>query len=181
MVDDLKPKSVQSTATRVVDTPIGNVVVVANAVGVTSVEFDVEDINDVAGVDAQRDTVAESNADRAAEQLREYFAGKRTTFDVPLAATGTRFQAAAWAALCRIPFGNTISYKEQAMSMGKPTATRAVGAANGRNPIAVIVPCHRVIGADGSLTGYASGVDRKVWLLDHERRHSAIENHSQNR
>lgn len=98
-------------------------------------------------------------------ELAEYFAGERRTFSVPLAPRGTPFQQAAWAALLAIPHGQTRSYSEQASAMGRPTATRAVGAANGRNPIAIIIPCHRVVGRDGSLTGYAGGVDRKTWLL----------------
>jgi len=86
-----------------------------------------------------------------------------------LAPEGTDFQRAVWAALSRIPYGTTISYKEQATWVGNPKATRAVGSANGRNPIAIVVPCHRVIGSDGRPTGYASGIDRKLWLLEHER------------
>jgi methylated-DNA-[protein]-cysteine S-methyltransferase len=102
-------------------------------------------------------------------QLAEYFAGSRKEFDVPLAPRGTPFQLAVWAELTRIPFGSTVSYGEVAAALGKsPVASRAVGLANGRNPISIIVPCHRVIGADGSLTGYGWGVDRKEWLLRHE-------------
>jgi methylated-DNA-[protein]-cysteine S-methyltransferase len=104
-----------------------------------------------------------------AEQLAEYFAGARTEFDLPLAPHGTPFQLAVWAELTRIPFGVTASYGEVAAALGKSLlASRAVGLANGRNPISIIVPCHRVIGADGSLTGYGGGLDRKEWLLRHE-------------
>jgi methylated-DNA-[protein]-cysteine S-methyltransferase len=106
--------------------------------------------------------------DSAAEQLRAYFAGERRDFDLPLALDGTPFQQRVWAALRDIPFGTTISYGELAKRVGQPTASRAVGAANGRNPIAVIVPCHRVIGADGRLTGFGGGLNRKRWLLQHE-------------
>ncbi len=107
--------------------------------------------------------------DKAAEQLGEYFAGARTEFDLPLAPRGTPFQLAVWAALAAIPYGRTVSYGDIAVALGKsPVASRAVGLANGRNPISIIVPCHRVIGADGSLTGYGWGVDRKQWLLRHE-------------
>ena len=95
-------------------------------------------------------------------------AGARTTFDLPLAPRGTPFQQRVWAELRRIPHGATISYGELARRVGEPRASRAVGAANGRNPIAIVVPCHRVVGADGSLTGYAGGLDRKRWLLHHE-------------
>jgi methylated-DNA-[protein]-cysteine S-methyltransferase len=103
-----------------------------------------------------------------ATQLEEYFAGERTDFDVPMELDGTDFQRAVWSELARIPYGETISYGELARWVGNPKASRAVGLANGRNPVAIIVPCHRVIGADGSLTGYGGGLDRKVWLLQHE-------------
>jgi methylated-DNA-[protein]-cysteine S-methyltransferase len=102
-------------------------------------------------------------------QLEEYFAGKRTSFDVPLAPEGAPFEREVWRALEEIPYGETVSYGEIARRVGQPTAARAVGTANGRNPIAVIVPCHRVIGADGSLTGYGGGLERKRLLLELER------------
>jgi methylated-DNA-[protein]-cysteine S-methyltransferase len=105
----------------------------------------------------------------ATDQLAEYFAGTRTEFDLPLAPHGTPFQLAVWAELTQIPYGVTVSYGEVAAALGKSAlASRAVGLANGRNPISIIVPCHRVIGADGSLTGYGGGLDRKEWLLRHE-------------
>jgi methylated-DNA-[protein]-cysteine S-methyltransferase len=105
----------------------------------------------------------------ASGQLAEYFDGTRTEFDLPLAPHGTQFQLAVWAELTRIPYGATVSYGAVATALGKsPVASRAVGLANGRNPISIIVPCHRVIGADGSLTGYGWGVERKEWLLRHE-------------
>lgn len=105
----------------------------------------------------------------AARQLAEYFGGERTEFDLPLAPQGTQFQLAVWAELTRIPYGKTASYGEVARALGKSlVASRAVGLANGRNPISVIVPCHRVIGADGSMTGYGGGLERKEWLLRHE-------------
>jgi methylated-DNA-[protein]-cysteine S-methyltransferase len=103
-------------------------------------------------------------------QLEEYFAGARTSFDVSLAAEGAPFEREVWHALEEIPYGETVSYGEIARRVGQPTAARAVGTANGRNPIAVIVPCHRVIGADGSLTGYGGGLERKRLLLDLEAR-----------
>ncbi len=106
----------------------------------------------------------------AARQLDEYFVGQRRTFELPLAPEGTPFQRAAWAALTAIPFGETRSYGDQARAIGRPKAVRAVGGANGRNPIAIVVPCHRVIGSDGSLTGYGGGEAAKRWLLAHERR-----------
>ncbi|MCA8974064.1 MAG: methylated-DNA--[protein]-cysteine S-methyltransferase [Planctomycetes bacterium] len=105
----------------------------------------------------------------ARRQLAEYFAGRRREFELPLAPRGTPFQLEVWAALRTIPFGSTCSYADIAARIGRPNAVRAVGAANGRNPIAIIVPCHRVIGRDGSLTGYAGGLDRKRRLLQHER------------
>lgn len=103
-------------------------------------------------------------------QLEEYFAGARTQFDLKLGVAGTEFQQQAWRALQKIPFGKTKSYQEQAQKIGKPRAVRAIGAANGRNPIPIVVPCHRVIGKDGSLTGFGGGIDRKRWLLEHEQR-----------
>ncbi|CAN5816502.1 hypothetical protein BH11MYX2_BH11MYX2_03350 [soil metagenome] len=112
--------------------------------------------------------------DRAAKQLAEYFASKRSTFDLPLAPDGTDFQRKVWRALETIPFGETWSYGELAKRIGNPTASRAVGAANGQNPLWIIVPCHRVIGADGSLTGYAGGMTAKKWLLAHEQRQQTL-------
>lgn len=109
----------------------------------------------------------------AAAQLTEYFAGSRVAFDLPLAPRGTEFQRRVWDALREIPYGETISYAELARRIGQPSAMRAVGLANGRNPISIVVPCHRVIGADGSLTGYGGGIDRKRVLLDLEARVSS--------
>jgi methylated-DNA-[protein]-cysteine S-methyltransferase len=108
-------------------------------------------------------------------QLDEYFAGERRVFDLPLAPQGTAFRQRVWAELLRIPYGVTISYGELATRLGDAKASRAVGLANGRNPIAIIVPCHRVIGADGKLTGYAGGIDKKQWLLTWERSATAGE------
>jgi methylated-DNA-[protein]-cysteine S-methyltransferase len=104
----------------------------------------------------------------AVEQLTAYFAGELRVFDLPLALGGTPFQERVWAALREIPYGQTASYGELAREIGRPAASRAVGAANSRNPVAIVVPCHRVVGADGSLTGYAGGLDRKRALLDLE-------------
>ncbi|MEO5724152.1 MAG: methylated-DNA--[protein]-cysteine S-methyltransferase [Ilumatobacteraceae bacterium] len=105
----------------------------------------------------------------AADQLDEYFRGKRESFDLPLDPVGSPFQQAAWLVLRTIPYGQTITYGEQARRLGDPNKARAVGAANGRNPLSIVVPCHRVIGATGKLTGFAGGIDAKAWLLDHER------------
>ncbi len=108
--------------------------------------------------------------DRAERQLEEYFTGRRRSFDLPLAPSGTQFQTAVWRALETIPWGAVTSYGEIARRIDRPTAARAVGAANGRNPISIIVPCHRVIGADGSLTGYGGGLEAKKRLLAIEGR-----------
>ncbi|MHA7880129.1 MAG: methylated-DNA--[protein]-cysteine S-methyltransferase [Saccharospirillum sp.] len=117
----------------------------------------------------------ESNlTNRAKVQLEGYFAGKRQTFDLPLAPPGTDFQKQCWRALQAIPFGDTRSYAEQARSIDRPKAVRAVGSANGANPIAIVIPCHRVIGTNGRLTGYAGGLDRKAWLLALENAQSAL-------
>lgn len=105
----------------------------------------------------------------AVRQLSAYFDGTLTVFDLPLRMEGTAFRVACWQALCRIPYGETISYGEQARRIGRPKAARAVGGANHHNPISIVVPCHRVIGADGSLTGYGGGANKKAWLLMHER------------
>lgn len=105
----------------------------------------------------------------AEKQLKEYFAGQRKKFEVPIDPMGTDFQKAVWKELSKVPYGKTINYGEQAKRLGKPNAARAVGAANGKNPIGIIVPCHRVIGASGSLTGFAGGLDKKKFLLELER------------
>ncbi len=107
---------------------------------------------------------------KTAAQLDEYFAGSRTEFNIPLDLQGTRFQLAAWRSLADIPFGTTTSYGRQAAGLGIPKAARALGAANGANPVCIVLPCHRVIGADGSLTGFGGGLPTKQWLLDHEAR-----------
>jgi methylated-DNA-[protein]-cysteine S-methyltransferase len=104
-----------------------------------------------------------------AAQLDEYFAGERLAFDLRLAPAGTPFQLKVWMALRDIPYGRTTTYGELATEIGQPAASRAVGLANGRNPLAIIVPCHRVIGRDGTLTGFGGGLDRKRWLLEHEQ------------
>ncbi|OLT28994.1 cysteine methyltransferase [Nocardiopsis sp. CNR-923] len=129
------------------------------------------DADSLSGVWTRTKTVPE-NWDRdqfafqdAIAQLRAYFAGELREFDLPLAPAGTDWQLRVWAALTTIPYGETASYGQLARELGRPTASRAVGMANGRNPISIIVPCHRVIGADGSLTGYAGGLERKRFLL----------------
>ncbi len=106
------------------------------------------------------------------EQLADYWAGARTSFELPLAVSGTPFQRLVWSALQAVPYGATCTYTDLAVAIGRPTAVRAVGAANGRNPVCLVVPCHRVVGAGGALTGYAGGLERKGFLLDHELRHT---------
>ena len=108
-------------------------------------------------------------AQEAVDQLAEYFVGTRTDFDLPLAPRGTDFQHRVWRAIAQVAYGHTASYAEIARALGIDGSARAVGAAIGRNPLLIIVPCHRIIGSDGSLTGYAGGFDRKRWLLAHER------------
>ena len=113
----------------------------------------------------QASDASDAVLDSARRQLDAYFSGRSTTFDLPLGPQGTPFQLAVWSALLKIPYGETRSYAQLAASLHKPAATRAVGAANGRNPIAIVVACHRVIGADGSLTGFGGGLERKRFLL----------------
>lgn len=111
--------------------------------------------------------------DEAIVQLDEYFSGDRKVFDLPLDPRGTEFQRSVWWSLASIAFGETSTYGKQAANIGRPTAVRAVGSANGRNPLSIVLPCHRIVGADGKLTGFAGGIDTKRWLLDHEARHAA--------
>jgi methylated-DNA-[protein]-cysteine S-methyltransferase len=142
------------------DTPIGLLEVTANDNGLTKVAF----------VDAgeQGFQVNKHTLD-AVQQLTEYFEGKRSQFSLALAAEGTDFQKCVWQALLTVPYGKTTSYGEIARQIDKPKAVRAVGAANGRNPLAIVVPCHRIIGSSGKLVGYASGLPRKTFLLNLER------------
>jgi methylated-DNA-[protein]-cysteine S-methyltransferase len=146
-----------------VDSPIGALLLISDGEALTGLYM--EPHGDQAG-GAVHD---EAPLAGPVEQLRAYFAGELTSWDVPLKPAGTEFQRRVWAELAHIPYGHTTSYGEIATTLGNPTASRAVGLANGRNPISVILPCHRVIGADGSLTGYGGGLPRKRWLLDHER------------
>lgn len=149
-------------------TPFGELTVVASDFGVRYVMFQNDahpkSFTNMSIVDDARHHVAAATV----QQLNEYIAGERINFDVPLDLVGTEFQVQAWRALADIPFGSTATYAQQAASIGRPTATRAIGAANGRNPVVVVLPCHRVIGADGSLTGFGGGLPVKKWLLEHE-------------
>lgn len=153
-------------AQRTLRTPIGLLRVTADECGVTAVDR-VTQVVRPSRKDPD-DIRAQKHADVAVGQLREYFAGRRRKFTVPLSLHGTDFQRRAWAAMRTIPFGATLSYAEQARMIGAPRAVRAVGGANGANPVPIIVPCHRVIASDGSLGGYALGLKMKRWLLAHE-------------
>lgn len=153
----------------IADTPIGPLLLVAGPRGVRRIEFPRGGrvVMPDYGIAQDRARLAD-----ASEQLRAYFAGERFTFDFARDAQGTPFQHSVWDALCEIPLGETTSYGELARQLGRPSASRAVGAANGANPLPIVVPCHRVIGASGSLTGFGGGLPAKRWLLDHERRHA---------
>lgn len=147
-------------------TSFGDFAIVADDVAVTAVHYPGVRPQDSWG---QRVALADHRVlAAAADQLRAFLAGERTAFDLPLRPVGTDFQLRAWAALLEIPYGQTLSYSEQAVVIGRPSAVRAVGAANGRNPIPVIIPCHRVVASGGSLTGYAGGLHLKARLLDLE-------------
>ncbi len=155
-------------ARRLLRTPVGILRVTANERGVTAIER----ISRASAVPrAKVSARATRHVDMAVRQLREYFAGTRRNFTVPLHLEGTEFQQQAWAAMRNIRYGHTMSYAQQAKAIGKPKAMRAVGSANGANPIPIIVPCHRVIASDGSLGGYALGVKMKRALL-------ALEHHA---
>jgi methylated-DNA-[protein]-cysteine S-methyltransferase len=153
---------------RRIDSPIGLLTLIALDDALVGLSWD-EGIADDAAVVSGGGQHESRVLEQTVRELDEYFHGTRRTFDVTVAASGTTFQQAAWSALRTIPYGETISYGEQAQRMGRRTAVRAVGGANGRNPVGIIVPCHRVIGADGSLTGFGGGLAAKAWLLGHER------------
>jgi methylated-DNA-[protein]-cysteine S-methyltransferase len=150
-----------------IETPIGPLTLVASAVGLRAVLWPDDDPTRVR-LGERSDGAADPTLAAAAVQLDEYFAGSRRSFDVPLDPVGTDFQRSAWAVLREIPFGTTISYAEQAERMGDRRKARAVGGANARNPLSIVLPCHRVVGSAGTLTGFAGGVDTKAWLLAHE-------------
>ena len=155
-------------AVRRVSSPVGELTLVAHERGLRAVLFatDARGSFDIgSGIPSKR---AMRVVDDAATQLGEYFAKERTEFDLPLDLQGTEFQLDVWQALLTIPFGSTVSYREQADRLGIDQGARAVGAANGKNPIPIIVPCHRVVGSDGNLTGYIGGTSAKAYLLRHE-------------
>lgn len=141
------------------NTPIGPVSILASEEAIVQITF-----GDLPATGPESPLTREACA-----QLEAYFAGQRRQFDLPLAPAGTPFQRQAWAALQQIPYGETRYYAQQALQISRPKAVRAIGAANGANPIAIVIPCHRVIGKNGTLTGYAGGVDRKQWLLAFEQ------------
>lgn len=147
------------------DTPVGELRLDASDAGLTAVWWP----DDARATDPGERHDAHPVLAAARAQLAEYFAGQRRVFDLPLDPTGTAFQQKAWEVLRGIPYGQTITYGEQARRLGDVRKARAVGAANGRNPISIIVPCHRVIGASGALTGFAGGMSVKQWLLEFER------------
>jgi len=153
----------QPIRARLLATPIGTLRLVSDGESLVAIEFEGRYGSD-AGVLAGSDPALAASA----LQLSEYFAGNRRHFDLPLAPAGTDFQRAVWAALAGIPWGEMRSYRDIARAIGRPAAVRAVGAANGRNPLPIVVPCHRVVGSDGSLTGYAGGLDIKKRLLQLE-------------
>ncbi len=159
------------TLFRVVESPVGKLLLTARDAGLTSVLFEPHDPSTTADCHPGEDASGEAFLilELARVQLAAYFAGDLTMFDLPLAPAGTAFQRRVWGTLREIRFGESTSYGELARQIGAPKGARAVGAANGRNPLPIIVPCHRVIGADGTLTGFGGGMHRKQWLLEHER------------
>jgi methylated-DNA-[protein]-cysteine S-methyltransferase len=148
----------------IMPSPVGELLLTASDAGLTGLQFAPHTTSPERR--GQRDDAALSEV---VGQLEEYFAGRRRAFDLTLAPSGTPFQSRVWKAIAAIPYGKTVSYGTVASRIKQPTAARAVGMATGRNPIAIIVPCHRVVGADGSLTGFGGGLDRKTLLLDLER------------
>ncbi len=165
------PVTTSLTAARVhtiVDSPIGPLLLVAVDGKLTGLYMDAQRHRPDEAAFGERDDAAAPFAE-VTRQLEEYFAGERSDFDLPLRLEGTDFQRQVWAALREVPYGETWSYGQLAAHIGSPGASRAVGLANGRNPIAVVVPCHRVVGANGKLTGYGGGLERKRQLLDLER------------
>jgi methylated-DNA-[protein]-cysteine S-methyltransferase len=147
--------------------PIGPLLLTSDGAALTGVYMTDHEHGPVIGKDWVEDGTR-APLSEAARQLAAYFAGDRTEFDLPLAPAGTEFQKRVWDELTRIPYGLTVSYGEIAERIGNPKGVRAVGLANGRNPISIVVPCHRVIGANGKLVGYGGGLPRKEWLLAHE-------------
>lgn len=153
---------------RTLKTPVGKLKLIASDQGLAAILWENDDPKRVRLGDLHEDR-EHPVLSEAAKQLAEYFAGKRTEFSIALDPVGTDFQKQVWTALSEIPFGETRSYGQLARAIGRPSASRAVGAANGRNPISIVVPCHRVIGTSGALTGFAGGLKVKAQLLELER------------
>ncbi|MEO7199363.1 MAG: methylated-DNA--[protein]-cysteine S-methyltransferase [Dokdonella sp.] len=151
------------------ETPIGRLLLVGDGDALVDIDLPLTRKPTSIGADWQHDGARLADVK---QQLGEYFDGQRADFDVPLAPRGTQFQLTVWQALRDIPYASTISYGELARRIGNPNASRAVGLANGANPLSIIVPCHRVIGSSGEMTGYGGGVETKRFLLDLERRHA---------
>ncbi|HEY0270008.1 MAG TPA: methylated-DNA--[protein]-cysteine S-methyltransferase [Sphingomonas sp.] len=149
---------------KTIASPVGMLTLVASDTGLVAILWE-DDAPDRVRLGALADAPDHPLLVQAEQELADYFAGRRTRFSVPLDMRGTDFQTMVWKALLTIPFGETRSYADIAAQIGRPTATRAVGAANGRNPISIIAPCHRVIGANGALTGFAGGLAAKEYLL----------------
>lgn len=154
---------------RIVASPVGALRLLATDRALIGIYFPEHRPSPPTSLDGSRSVEVHPILDQVATQLDDYFAGRRRAFDLPTAAAGTPFQRAVWAALATIPYGATWSYGELAHAIGKPSAVRAVGAANGRNPLSIVVPCHRVIGRRGDAVGYAGGVTAKQHLLALER------------
>jgi AraC family transcriptional regulator, regulatory protein of adaptative response / methylated-DNA-[protein]-cysteine methyltransferase len=152
-----------------IETPVGMMVAAATESGICILEF-----SDKKRIKTGNEYNEAGNVhlNKLKKELREYFSGKRKEFTVPLDPEGTPFQKQVWQALCTIPFGSTVSYYSLAETLGNPLSVRAVANANARNPVSVIIPCHRVIGGKGNLTGYAGGLWRKKWLIEHENKYS---------
>jgi methylated-DNA-[protein]-cysteine S-methyltransferase len=157
-----------TTITTSVDSPIGELTLTAVGGVLTGVHMNEQRHTPKLPAGCERD---DAGLAHVVAKLEAYFAGELVDFDLSISMQGTDFQRRVWAGLCDIPYGETISYGELARWVGNPKASRAVGLANGRNPLAIVVPCHRVIGANGSLTGYGGGLERKLWLLEHEATH----------
>jgi methylated-DNA-[protein]-cysteine S-methyltransferase len=163
----------QPLSSKVVRTPVGDLTLVASDCGLRAVLWP-NDNDRVRLPSTPEPAVAHPILDEAACQIEQYFAGARTGFDIDLDLRGTEFQVQVWEALSGIPYGETSTYGAQAEQIGRPTAVRAVGAANGRNPVSIVLPCHRIVGKDGSLTGFAGGLSAKRFLLDLEREAAGI-------
>jgi methylated-DNA-[protein]-cysteine S-methyltransferase len=150
---------------KTVSSPVGKLTLVASVDGLVAILWENEDDPARVGLDIGTENRRHPTLVKTERQLAEYFAGGRTAFDLPLAFSGTKFQQRVWRTLLTIPFGKTRTYAQIARQIGRPKAVRAVGAANGKNPISIVAPCHRVIGSNGKLTGFAGGLDAKAYLL----------------